>query len=251
MPRVHGRGVSGSLAASALVCAFVPAFAAAQGSAGSRAILPAVRPAQPPIIDGKIEDDEWSAAPVAGGFVQFEPRRGDPASVRTEARVLVDTTHLYVAFRCWDDEPLTARLTQRDSDLLSDDSVVVLLDTANDRQTAYYFYTNPLGTQMDGRVTDDGRQTDNTWDGPWRSAAGTTDYGWSAEFAIPFTSLKFAAGSGREWGINFGRERRRTLEFSSWSGPLDNIARVSQAGVLVGLDVALLRHGATRSCRTA
>jgi hypothetical protein len=64
-----------------------------------------------------------------------------------------------------------------------------------------------------------------------------TDYGWSAEFAIPFASLKYAAGQGRQWGINFGRERRRTLEFSSWSGPLDNVARVSQAGALVALNL--------------
>ena len=221
-----------------VLVAVTPTPTFAQPPAGRRPTLSAVNPSQAPVIDGLVQDDEWIGAPVAGGFVQFEPQRGEPASVRTEARLLVDATHVYVAFRCWDDQPLTARLTQRDSNLLSDDSVVVLLDTANDRQTAYYFYTNPLGTQMDGRVTDDGRQTDNTWDGPWRSAARTTDYGWSAEFAIPFSSLKFAAGSGREWGINFGRERRRTLEFSSWSGPLDNIARVSQAGVLAGLDLA-------------
>lgn len=210
----------------------------AQSPPSARPLLQAVRATRPPVIDGVVTDDEWEGAPVAGGFVQYEPRRGEPASVRTEARLLVDPTHLFVAFRCWDDQPLTARLTQRDSNLLSDDSVVVLLDTANDRQTAYYFYTNPLGTQMDGRVTDDGRQTDNTWDGPWRSAAQRTEYGWSAEFAIPFTALKYAAGSGREWGINFGREQRRSLEFSSWSGPLDAIARVSQAGAVTGLDLA-------------
>ena len=185
-----------------VLCVLTPVRVVAQPPAGQRPIATAVKPAQPPVIDGLVQDDEWAGAPVAGGFVQFEPRRGEPASVRTEARVLVDATHIYVAFRCWDDEPLTARLTQRDGNLLSDDSVVVQLDTANDRQTAYYFYTNPLGTQMDGRVTDDGRQTDNTWDGPWRSAARTTDYGWSAEFAIPFSSLTFAAGSGREWGID-------------------------------------------------
>lgn len=221
-----------------VLVAAAPAPIFAQPPTGHPPTLAAVAPARSPAIDGVVQDDEWSGAPVAGGFVQFEPQRGKPASVRTEVRLLVDATHIYVAFRCWDGEPLTARLTQRDSNLLSDDSVVVLLDTANDRQTAYYFYTNPLGTQMDGRVTDDGRQTDNTWDGPWRSAARSTDYGWAAEFAIPFSSLKFAAGSGREWGINFGRERRRTLEFSSWSGPLDSIARVSQAGTLAGLDLA-------------
>jgi len=220
-----------------VLVAVTPAQSPAQPGAGHRQVLAATRPARTPVIDGLVQDDEWDGAPVAGGFVQFEPRRGEPSAVRTEARVLVDATHIYVAFRCWDDEALTARLTQRDSNLLSDDSVVVLLDTANDRQTAYYFYTNPLGTQMDGRVTDDGRQMDNTWDGPWRSGARATEYGWSAEIAIPFSALKFAPGPGREWGVNFARERRRTLEFSSWSGPLDTLARVSQSGRLAGLDL--------------
>lgn len=215
-----------------------PPGAAAAASAQERPAMAAVTARQAPVIDGEVHDDEWAGASVAGDFVQFAPRRGEPASMRTEARVLVDATSVYVAFRCWEDQPLVARLTQRDADLLSDDSVVVVLDTADDRQTGYYFFTNPLGTQMDGRIAGDGRQTDNTWDGPWRSAARRTDYGWSAEFAIPFATLKYAAGADRSWGLNLGRERRRTLEFSTWAGPLDNMARVSQAGALTGLQLA-------------
>ena len=124
-----------------------------------------------------------------------------------------DAGHLYVAFRCLDVEPLTAQLTQRDADLFADDSVAVLLDTYNDRQTAYYFITNPLGTQSDGRISDDGRQADAAWDAPWTSAAHRGAEGWSAEFAIPLTSLKFASGQDVTWGVNFARTRRRTLEF--------------------------------------
>lgn len=217
---------------------FAPSAALAQRPVSPARTLAAVTTAKPPVIDGVVRDDEWGSAPVADGFVQFEPRRGEAASTRTEVRVLVDATTLYVAFRCWDDQPLTARLTQRDADLLSDDSVVVVLDTALDRQTGYYFFTNPLGTQMDGRIAADGRQTDSTWDGPWRSAARPSDEGWSAEFAIPFATLKYAAGADRVWGLNLGRERRRTLEFSSWAGPLDALGRVSQAGTLTGLTLA-------------
>ena len=69
-----------------------PAWVLAQTPAGHRPIANAVKPAQPPVIDGFVQDDEWAGAPVAGGFVQFEPRRGEPASVRSEARVLVDAT---------------------------------------------------------------------------------------------------------------------------------------------------------------
>ena len=198
----------------------------------------AIRMARPPVIDGVVGDEEWREAPIARDFVQFEPRRGEPAEVRTEALVAYDAGHIYVAFRAWDAQPLTAQLTQRDADLFSDDSVVVMLDTYGDRQSAYYFQTNVLGTQADGRIADDGRSSDGSWDAPWQSATRRTDFGWTAEIAIPLTSIKYASGENRRWGINFGRSRRRTLEFATWAGPLDQQARVSQAGSLAGLTLA-------------
>ncbi|MBI4887495.1 MAG: carbohydrate binding family 9 domain-containing protein [Acidobacteria bacterium] len=197
----------------------------------------APRTATPPVIDGEVADAEWQSAAVVTDFIQFEPRRGDRSEVRTEARILYDATHLYVAFRAWDDEPITAQLTQRDSDLLRDDSVAVLLDTTFDRRSGYYFITNALGTQADGRVAEDGRNTEESWDAPWQSAAARTTGGWSAEFSIPLASLRYKAGGRETWGINLGRSRRRTLEKSFWSGPLDTQWRVSQAGRLVALNV--------------
>src|SRR4030095_3523327 len=71
----------------------------------------------------------------------------------------------------------------------------------------------------------------------WQSGASRTAQGWSAEFGIPLFSIRYAAGKSQTWGINFGRSRRRTLETSFWSGPLDSQWRVSQAGRLTGLDV--------------
>ena len=197
----------------------------------------AVRTAMPPVIDGVIGEDEWKGAAIATGFIQYEPRRGEPSGVRTEAIVLFDAGHLYVAFRVWDGEPITAQLTQRDADLFTDDSVAVVLDTTLDRRSGYYFITNALGTQADGRIAEDGRTLDSNWDAPWQSAARRTDYGWSAEFSLPLSSIKYAAGKSQTWGINFGRSRRRTLERSFWTGPLDSQWRVSQAGRIVELDV--------------
>lgn len=210
--------------------------AAAQGPRNVE--LKALLTPKPPVIDGAVGEEEWSAAPVAANFVQFEPRRGDLATERTEALVLYDAGHLYVAFRAWDPQPLTAQLTQRDADLFTDDSVILLLDSYGDRQSAYYFQTNALGTQADGRIVDDGRQADGSWDAPWQSAARKTDFGWTAEMEIPLAAIKYLSGADRRWGINFGRSRRRTLEFSTWAGPLDNRLRVSQAGSLTGVTVA-------------
>ena len=199
--------------------------------------IAAVRVSKAPVIDGIVGDGEWAGASAVTDFIQYEPRRGDRSDVRTDALVLYDAGHVYVAFRAWDTEPITAQLTQRDADLLRDDAVAVVIDTTFDRRTGYYFITNALGTQADGRISDDGRSPESSWDAPWQSAASRTDYGWSAEFSIPLSSIRYAAGENRTWGINVGRSRRRTLEMSFWSGPLESQWRVSEAGRLQGLNV--------------
>jgi uncharacterized protein DUF5916/cellulose/xylan binding protein with CBM9 domain len=225
-----------------LACVFVftctPAvWAQDGGGAISAAAIDAVKAAKPPVIDGGVAEDEWQTATPVAGFIQYEPQRGERSQLQTEARILYDAGHLYVAFRAWDPEPVTAQLTQRDADLLRDDAVVVVVDSTNDRRSGYYFITNALGTQADGRISDDGRTAETTWDAPWQSAAMRTDYGWSAEFSIPLSSIRYASGDRQTWGINFGRSRRRNLELSFWSGPLDNQWRVSEAGRLTQLSV--------------
>ncbi len=206
-------------------------------SANQPYVLKATRTQSPPIIDGVIEDEVWQRAAVAGNFIQYEPERGQPSETNTRTLVLYDSTNLYVAFYLWDPEPPTAQLTRRDADLFNDDAVILVLDTYRDRRTAYYFMTNALSTQTDGRIAEDGRTVDDAWDAPWQCASQRTESGWTVEIAIPFTSLKYNAGDSVTWGINFGRSRRRNLEISFWSGPLDNVFRVSQAGAIVGLNL--------------
>ena len=200
--------------------------------------LSAVYTASAPSIDGLVSDSVWSQAAVAESFIQYEPQRGRASEAPTRAYLLYDEATLYVAFQLDDALPPTAQLTRRDADLLNDDCVILVLDSFNDQQSAYYFMTNALGTQTDGRIANDGRTVDPTWDTSWQAAATRTAAGWSVEMAIPFTSIKYKAGENRTWGINLGRSRRRTLELSFWAGPLDNAFRVSQAGRLTGLNVA-------------
>lgn len=197
----------------------------------------AVRATEAPTIDGVVSEEEWAGAPVFSDFIQFEPQRGDPSVVRSEARILYDSAFVYVAFKGWDPDPVTAQLTRRDSDLGNDDVFVLLLDTYRDRQSAYIFAVNPLGTQADARVANDGRTTDLTWDEQWSTEARIHDWGWSAEMAIPLTSLRFEAGENKSWGVNFGRGRRRNLELAFWTGPLEAEFRVSQAGELRGMNL--------------
>jgi len=205
----------------------------------------AIRASHPPAIDGMLGELEWAGATRFENFLQFEPRNGQPARLKTTAYFLYDSTHLYFAVHAMDDRPdqITARLTRRDADLTQDDAVFIMLDTFHDRRTCYIFGANALGTQFDGRFQDNGRVEDSSWDAAWNVVARVGNDGWTAEFAIPLRSILFRGGKGRTWGINIGRTHRRTLEMSLWAGPLDSYSRVSQYGELTGLD---LEGGADR-----
>jgi hypothetical protein len=234
LPTIFGRRIP---LIAWLVTALV-LLAAPSSLAGPPFEIAAVKTPSPPRIDGAIDEPEWERAAMAAGFVQYEPRRGEAATMRTEVLVLYDERNLYVAFRLWDTEEPTAQVTQRDQNLMEvDDAVAILLDSHGDRRTGYYFMTNLLGTQADGRIVDDGRNREHVWDGAWSSAARRTPDGWTAEFAIPFSTIRYTSSANRPWGINFYRSRRRSLEISTWAGPLNDVQRVSQAGRLTGLQL--------------
>jgi hypothetical protein len=200
----------------------------------------AMKITEPVVIDGVLEEDSWRNAPEVGGFIQFQPRRGDPAQFQTIVKLAYDEHFIYFGFLCYDPQPenIAARLGKRDADLRSDDSIYVLLDTFNDKQSCYYFGSNLLGTQWDGRISDNGRTSDDTWDGIWKSAAQKTDFGWSAELAIALTSVKYEPGEDKTWGLSLGRGVPRILEYSFWTGPLEATEKVSQFGELTELELA-------------
>jgi len=195
---------------------------------------------EPIVIDGVIDEAEWKGAPEVSDFIQLQPRRGELAQFRTVVKIIYDDGFIYFGYLCFDSQPenIAARLVKRDSDLKPDDSVYVFLDTFNDKQSAYFFGTNLLGTQRDGRFTDNGRSDDDNWDGVWQSAAQKTDFGWSAEIAISLASIKYEPGENKTWGLGLGRAVPRILEHSFWTGPLESPRKVSQFGELTGLELA-------------
>jgi len=111
-----------------------------------------------PKIDGLVDDAVWRTTPVYDGFVQQEPNQGEPATERTEVRLLFDRQAVYVGLVCYDSEPqsIVATAMRRDADLNETDSVQVLFDTFNDGQNGFVFGTNPLGVEYDGQVAGEG-----------------------------------------------------------------------------------------------
>jgi hypothetical protein len=199
----------------------------------------AVRLAGALTLDGNLDDEAWRAATPATGFVQAEPREGEPATDATEVRILFDAEYLYIGARCVDVDPAGIVINEIRKDFVGreQDAFEVLLDTFGDRRNGFVFATNAEGAKADTQIADEGREINTNWDAVWWVAAQKTVDGWTAEFRIPFKTLRFAAGDGREWGINFARRVRRKNELSYWS-PVSRaytIARASAAGTLTGL----------------
>jgi hypothetical protein len=195
--------------------------------------------AENPVIDGVLDDAAWTTAAAVSDFVQFEPEFGVASPFRTLVLIGYTSETLYVAFRSFDPDPgrIASAVTSRDGNLKRDDSVTVLVDTNHDRRTAYYFATNVLGVQTDGKIADNGRVVDDRWDAAWECASSRTEDGWTTEFAIPLRMLRFAGGEDASWGVNFIRRVPRRLETSMWSGPGESEWRVSDFGELSGLDI--------------
>ncbi len=204
---------------------------------------------QPIVVDGRLDEPAWRRADVGTNFRQREPREGAPASERTEFSIAYTPTTLYVALRAFDRAPgrIIAKEMERDAELASDDSFVLVFDTFLDGRNSFAFATNPNGARHDALITDEGRDVNIEWDGVWTVRARRTTNGWTAEIAIPFATLRFDPALDR-WGLHVQRLIRRKSEEVNWaylprsalpittSGVSHYAAyRVSLAGSLTGL----------------
>ena len=190
-------------------------------------------------IDGALNEPVWSTAAAATGFIQADPREGEAATEDTEVRIAFDDDSLYVGVRCHDSTPsgIVVNEIRKDFSGREQDTFEVLLDTFADRRNGFVFATNARGAKADTQIANEGRDVNPNWDAVWWVAAREDEDGWTAEFRIPFKTLRFQGGSPHDWGINFSRRIRRKNEISYWS-PVSRaytIYRASSAGDLTGL----------------
>jgi hypothetical protein len=191
--------------------------------------------ATPLTVDGIHEPMVWEGADSAVNFFQMEPNPGDPGSEPTVCYIGYDHEYVYLSVNLYQKTEVLAKVLNRDALTKGDDCFSLVIDPYNDNRTGYGFWANPLGTQTDFRINDDGRNIDVNWDAEWQSATKIHADGWTLEMAIPFKSLQFKPGS-QEWGVNFGRVLRRNFETIYWSGTLTDDFRISQGGKLSGIN---------------
>ena len=188
-------------------------------------------------VDGRLDDAAWTAAPRQSGFVQRFPKDASKPSVETHFAILYDDEAVFVGV--WADDPqpelIRALLTRRDVDLPAD-AVMIVFDSYHDRRTAYAFQLNAAGVQRDMLLFDDSNQ-DDTWDAVWTGNVAVTPTGWTAEYRIPLSQLRFASNEAQEWGFQIMRLIGRTGEQDSWSPwPRSAPQVVSKFGVVDGID---------------
>jgi len=204
----------------------------------------AIRIDHPPQMNGTLDDPIWRQALPITDFKQREPYEGQPATEKTEVRVLYSRSEIYFGITCHDlseTGPVATQL-RRDVSQELDDYFEIVIDSRHDGRNAYVFQINPLGTQRDALITDeqagDTQDGDTGWDGVWTSEARVTKTGWTATVAIPFSTLNFMRSHDVVWGLNFKRFLRRKNEEDLWSGwrRTFGAAKISQAGELHGIN---------------
>ena len=228
--------------------------------------------AEGPTIDGRVNDAAWQGVQPYTNFTQQDPNEGEPASEKTEVRILVGKGTIYIGIIAFDSDPSKIIVSQarRDASLSDTDSVVMVFDTFNDTQNAFVFGTNPLGIEYDGQVAREGQTSgvsqgggggggsggnssgtarggisafNPNWDGDWSVKSQITERGWEAELAIPLKTLRYQTGENQTWGFNLLRNIRHKNE-QVYLAPIPrgfDIYRVSLAAKMTGLNLPTRR----------
>ena len=210
-----------------------------RGRGGGFAAAPLTRPrvtigrtAQPPNVDGVLDDSVWETATHITEFVQIAPVEGAPGTEDTEVWMAYDRDNLYFAFHAHYTDPGMIRANRADRDeIRGDDRMSVLFDPFLDQQRAYQFSVNGYGVQSDELVNADGTRGasrsrsaisrssggrsggsrsrssgsglsnsgqfgirgDDSWNALFETRGRMVEDGWTAEMAIPFKSLRYPA----------------------------------------------------------
>jgi len=210
---------------------------AAQDKAGKEFHALRVGATSPPIrIDGRFDDEVWSRAEAISDFVQEDPDNMAPPTERMTIRIAYDDRYAYVAVEMFMRDPSLIRdgLGRRGSAPPSD-NIQICFDTAHDHLTAYCFEANASGVQNDFTLVDDTR-ANNDYEAVWEVGTLRSMQGWSAEFRIPFSQMRFplAPGDRTVWGFNVRRTIFSRGESDWWiARPRGAQGAVSRLGHLI------------------
>src|SRR6058998_3010824 len=197
----------------------------------------AVRAAHPPAIDGRDDDPVWREAPAITQFREFQPKQDGDPRFATEAKVAYDDRYLYVFIRAFDPHPdsILKLLARRDVRAATD-QLKIIIDSYHDRRNGYEFAVNPAGVKRDYAIYNDA-QEDDAWDAVWDVGTQVDALGWTAEFQIPLSQLRYVPRPTNTFGFAVWRDIQRYGDRLSWPLYRNSQAGItSQLGELTGLE---------------
>ncbi|OUU79834.1 MAG: hypothetical protein CBC38_03495 [Gammaproteobacteria bacterium TMED78] len=189
----------------------------------------------PPVIDGDINDEVWESATIINDFIQIDPAYLTEPTEKSTFYITYDSDFLYVAARLEDSDPsaIIARVMTHNTGVITDDLIGVRLDPFNQKTSGYSFWLNAIGTRQES-IFDTKTTNNSNWNGIWYAQSQITEWGWSAEMAIPFKSINFDPNNA-DWGFNFVRLIRRKNERIGWN-EYDRNFNLDSFGVVKGFN---------------
>ena len=168
-------------------------FAEGGSAVAGRPSTTALRTAEPPTIDGRLDDPVWRDVVPITQFVQTSPTEGGPATEDTEVWLAYDSDNLYVAFYAHYNDPGIMRANRAERDQTQgDDQMSIMVDPFLDQQRSYLFSVNGFGVPGDAIVNASGGR------GRSRSSVGRTSGG------SPTGSSSSSRSSGGSSSVGFG-----------------------------------------------
>ena len=189
-----------------------------------------------PVIDGKLNDAIWDIVEWGNDFIEWRPDENTPPSEQTKFKILYDDKNLYIGVRAYDKSPdsIVKRLGRRDT--FDGDWVEINIDSYNDLRTAFSFTSSVSGVKGDEFISENGNNWDGSWNPIWITKSNIDAEGWTCEFKIPLSQLRFNNEKNQVWGIQIQRRFFRKEERSLWQRiPIDAPGWVSEFGELHGL----------------
>ena len=200
-------------------------------------IVQAIRIDEKIKVDGILSESIWNNSHEISRFTQREPIEGSLPTEKTEVRIAYDGNSLYVGARMFDSAPdsIIARLERRDAEV-STDYFAFFIDPFYDKRSGFYFAVTAAGTIWDGVLMNDDWD-DDSWDGVWEVKTNIDDKGWTAEFRIPYSQLRFNNKDKYIWGVNFKRQilRKNESDYLTFT-PKDGSGFVSRFVDLIGIE---------------
>lgn len=204
--------------------------------------IPAKRATGAIKIDGVLDEPTWKDAPLTTHFVELRPivNRKEEEVNRTEVYFLYSNQGVYIGGYCHErtKDSIATELIGRDN-FGGNDFIGVIFDTYNDKINGFEYFLTPLGEQMDAKQAPNpnGDSEDFSWNGVWQGGCKIVNDGWTFEFFIPFSAIRFSKKNIQDWGLNIVRRRQKLGQQLFWN-PIDPIKNgfLTQEGFWTGIE---------------